>query len=489
MHLNRKGLAFLLKESETVILFIDVILYIVILKKSAESVIMLLEKIGVDFMNKSKKVLLLIAVVTIFILTLSVTSSANTSSDFSYTFLDYDGTVRIDRYKGSATYIEIPSNIDGYRVTIIGNNAFEDNDNLISVTIPDTVTTIYKEAFAYCSNLQNITLPNSIEMIYYRAFRDCNNLKNMYYEGTADEWVKIIFDGCDTNPMYYAENEYFNDELVTNITFIEDIDEICEYAFYNCTNLESITLPEGVRYVWTSAFWGCSNLKTIIIPDSLYIVSNYAFENCNNLWHVLYEGTESRWNNISIGSNNSCITNVTRHYEVTSNPITERITPPTCTENGYTTYTCECGESYVDHYVKETGHTHNKVVIPPTCTEQGYTTYTCECGDTYIDNYVEKIEHSFGDWFVIKESTVDTEGKMERACSCGQKEYKSIDKLPVVENDNNSKEENIKKEDVKNPEIPDTNVKTTNIFFVFMLMSFVITIEIVFLSQKKRYLK
>ena len=109
------------------------------------------------------------------------------------------------------------------------------------------------------------------------------------------------------------------------------------------------------------------------------------------------------------------------------------ITPPTCTEQGYTTYTCTCGDSYMDNYVgaldhnygewyevtpatctedglerrgckrcnafetnviSKRGHSYSSVTIAPTCTEQGYTTYTCDCGDSYVDNYVDAFGHT-----------------------------------------------------------------------------------------------
>ena len=41
------------------------------------------------------------------------------------------------------------------------------------------------------------------------------------------------------------------------------------------------------------------------------------------------------------------------------------------------------------------GHTYSASVTPPTCTEQGYTTYTCECGNSYVDDYVEAAGHSY----------------------------------------------------------------------------------------------
>ena len=116
------------------------------------------------------------------------------------------------------------------------------------------------------------------------------------------------------------------------------------------------------------------------------------------------------------------------------------VTEPTCTEKGYTTYTCSvCGDSYVADYVDAlghtvvvdpavapdcthtgltegshcsvcnevlkaqetvpaTGHSYNKVVTEPTCTEKGYTTYTCSvCGDSYVADYVDALGHSYSE--------------------------------------------------------------------------------------------
>ena len=90
------------------------------------------------------------------------------------------------------------------------------------------------------------------------------------------------------------------------------------------------------------------------------------------------------------------------------------VTAPTCTEEGYTTYTCECGDTYVDNKVDALGHTfvdgscacgaadpnyeahvhsYEAVVTAPTCTATGYTTYTCACGDTYTADETEVVPH------------------------------------------------------------------------------------------------
>ncbi|MBR4662046.1 MAG: S-layer homology domain-containing protein [Clostridia bacterium] len=89
----------------------------------------------------------------------------------------------------------------------------------------------------------------------------------------------------------------------------------------------------------------------------------------------------------------------------------EAVTDPTCTEQGFITHTCSCGDSYVDTYVDALGHDYEDAVTVPTCTERGYTTHTCSrCGDSYVDNYVDASGHTFG-----------SDGKAEKCTVCGEK--------------------------------------------------------------------
>ena len=74
-------------------------------------------------------------------------------------------------------------------------------------------------------------------------------------------------------------------------------------------------------------------------------------------------------------------------------------------------------------------HEYSITVTPPTCTEQGYTTYTCECGDFYVADYVDAKGHSFGEWTIVTEPTIEAEGLKERYCNCGEKESEPIAKL------------------------------------------------------------
>ena len=74
------------------------------------------------------------------------------------------------------------------------------------------------------------------------------------------------------------------------------------------------------------------------------------------------------------------------------------VTPPTCTERGYTTYSCVCGYSYQADFVPKANHSYTAAVTSPTCTEQGYTTYTCACTHSYKGDYVDPTGHNVTLW-------------------------------------------------------------------------------------------
>ena len=107
------------------------------------------------------------------------------------------------------------------------------------------------------------------------------------------------------------------------------------------------------------------------------------------------------------------------------------VTAPTCTEQGYTTYTCRCGDSYVQEYVDALGHDYASEVTEPTCLEQGYTTHTCSrCDHTYTDGYTEPLGHDYGDWVTDKAATCTEDGSAHRDCArCADRETKVLNKL------------------------------------------------------------
>lgn len=82
--------------------------------------------------------------------------------------------------------------------------------------------------------------------------------------------------------------------------------------------------------------------------------------------------------------------------------------------------------------VNALGHDYQKEVTAPTCTEMGYTTYTCSrCGDTYKGDYTDAAGHKPGDWIIDQEPTIDSEGSKHKECEvCGETlETEEIEKI------------------------------------------------------------
>ncbi len=159
----------------------------------------------------------------------------------------------------------------------------------------------------------------------------------------------------------------------------------------------------------------------------------------------------------------------------------DRVVAPTCTEKGYSVYSCSCGDTYKKDYKDALGHawsewtvvkqstedeegtekrtcercgieesrsidklphSHSYAVenvVEPTCTEQGYSIYVCKCGDTYKADYKDALGHDWKNWIVVKQPTYFEEGLEIRTCSrCDEEEERSIAKLPVVNSHSHS---------------------------------------------------
>ena len=92
------------------------------------------------------------------------------------------------------------------------------------------------------------------------------------------------------------------------------------------------------------------------------------------------------------------------------------VTVPTCTETGLTTFICSCGETYSE-VIPAAGHSHQAVVTAPTCTEGGFTTYTCFCGDSYTADVTAALGHSHQ--AVVTAPTCTEGGFTTYTCHCG----------------------------------------------------------------------
>lgn len=256
-------------------------------------------------------------------------------------------TVTITKYTGTESTVILPSTINSWPVTKIGEDAFQDNTTITSVTIPANVTEIGSNAFADCTNLTSVTYGGdwsnltiqsgnpAVEdavnaQLFDFVFTPDNTAVIVRYKGTAaDVTIPSHYKG---KPVTMIDHAAFHDSAVTSVTIPDSVTSIpddafsfCSQltnisipnsvtfigfsAFNSCTSLKSITLPSSLSTIQSSAFYNCGNLETIRIPVSVTFIGNYAFAGCPSSMTVTYPGSKTQWDAITKGSNNDVLEN------------------------------------------------------------------------------------------------------------------------------------------------------------------------------------
>ena len=194
----------------------------------------------------------------------------------------YLSKVYIDNQKlQEMTTIIIPDS-----VTSIGSYAFSGCSKLTSIAIPDSVTSIGYSAFSGCSSLTSITIPDSVTSIGYSAFYGCSSLTSITIPNSVTSIGSEAFYDCSS---------------LTSITIPDSVTSIGNSAFYGCSNLTSITIPNSVTSIGSEAFKYCSSLTSIIIPDSVTSIGRNAFDGCRSLTSITFNGTKEEWKAIEKG--------------------------------------------------------------------------------------------------------------------------------------------------------------------------------------------
>ena len=248
-----------------------------------------------------------------------------------YRLILNDGTYRVYKCQTWCSEMFIPSSYKGVPVTTIGTCLFQNNGNITSIDIPNSVTQIESLAFMCCTGFTSINIPNSVTTIEDSAFDGCDNARYIIIpksvttinnsafktsmaatyiceaeekpEGWNQSWHNAKFSETllwgskfveDNNSIGYVINNGEASVLKTptnisgNIEIPSTIDKypvtkLLNDSFKNRSLIEKVILSDTLESIGYNAFSYCSSLSSINIPNSVTNIGDAAFGYCHSL--------------------------------------------------------------------------------------------------------------------------------------------------------------------------------------------------------------
>ncbi len=206
----------------------------------------------------------------------NMTASVTYTGSDELTTNDYSGFVTIPDF--------IPYNEKEYKVIGVEAYAFHDC-SITAVEIGHNVTYLGDYAFNGCTSLLTIDIPSSVIQSGYNTFGQCESMYDVYITD-LEAWCRIDFGDLASNPLYYAERLYLNNQELEELVIPSSITEIKQHTFINCSSITSVVIPNTVTTIGLGAFENCYNMQTISIGNSVMKIVSGAFEGCSGLTSI-----------------------------------------------------------------------------------------------------------------------------------------------------------------------------------------------------------
>lgn len=194
------------------------------------------------------------------------TEESSSFDDGTLTYTIISGTqVAVTDCVTSATNISIMPEIDGYDIVAIGDEAFANCENLMSLTIPSSVTSIGESAFYGCTQLQSLKIPDGVTALENGTFFQCSALQELDLGSGITSLGDMVFGYCTS---------------LTELILPDSLETIGNQEFYYCVSLKQINIPQKVKELGSYTFYGCLSLTEFEIPAQLEEIGAMSFVAC-----------------------------------------------------------------------------------------------------------------------------------------------------------------------------------------------------------------
>ena len=220
------------------------------------------------------------------------------------------------------------------------------------------------------------------------------------------------------------------------------------------TNNVNLTLPSATLKVYDMSLTGQGIFETTCKDYSPIEEKEVTIKNSGNvdLENVNVSITGKDANAFELKGNSTTVILPNGNLKVTVKPknnldINDYQATLCVSANKVTVLTVDLRFTVIEHDYKE-------VVTQPTCTDKGYTTYTCKnCTHNYVSDEVDENGHTLGEWVVTTKPTTTSTGLKERTCeNC---DYKETEELPMISISNKTDDENKLSDNNKNVQTGD----------------------------------
>lgn len=229
--------------------------------------------------------------------------------------------------------VVIPASLRGCPVTEISGMSL--NTRMTSITIPDSVQIISDYAFQSCHELSEIIGGKNVTTIGAMAFFDCRYITAVTISETVTSIGEHAFGNCyqltefcvsENNPVYSNDDRgvlYNKDKTVLiqvplkvagQYIIPDSVTAVSDFGLDGCRGLTKVTVGTNVTYIGINAFAYCDGLTAIALPSGLRQIGDDAFSYCTALTDVYYAGTQTQWEQLIIGENNTLLTGATIHF-------------------------------------------------------------------------------------------------------------------------------------------------------------------------------